>query len=263
MTKDASALTAPLRGGGCIPLLGFGTWQLEGAEAYEGTRAALDIGYRHIDTATGYSNEDRVGAALRDSGIERSEVFVTTKCPPERAGQELKTLDESLSALGVEFVDLWLVHWPPNGQARPATWRQFIEARDSGKARSIGVSNYSIAQVDELIEATGEGPSVNRIPWSPFLYDAGTAAALSDRGVVLEGYSPLKRSNLRDPLLVELAGAYGRTPAQIVLRWHLEHGFVVIPKSARRERIQENFDLGFELAKEDVARLDALKGGGR
>jgi diketogulonate reductase-like aldo/keto reductase len=263
MTKDAHALTAPLPGGGHIPLLGFGTWQLEGTEAYEGTRAALEIGYRHIDTATGYSNEDRVGAALADSGIERDEVFVTTKCPPERAGHELETLDESLAALGVDFVDLWLVHWPPNGQARPTTWRQFISARDAGKARSIGVSNYSITQINELLEATGQCPSVNQIPWSPFLYDAATAAALSERGVVLEGYSPLKRSNLAHPLLGELARAYGKTPAQIVLRWHLEHGFVVIPKSSRRERIQENFELGFELTPEDVARLDTLKGSGR
>ena len=165
--KDAHALTAALPGGGHVPLLGFGTWQLEGTEAYESTRAALEIGYRHIDTATGYSNEDGVGAALRDSGIERGEVFVTTKCPPERAGYELKTLDESLAALGVDFVDLWLVHWPPNGQARPATWRQFISARDAGKARSIGVSNYSIAQIDELVEATGERPSVNQNPVEP------------------------------------------------------------------------------------------------
>jgi diketogulonate reductase-like aldo/keto reductase len=245
-------------------LLGFGTWQLEGAGGYEATRAALDIGYRHIDTATGYANEDRVGAALRDSGIDRSEVFVTTKCPPERAGHERQTLEESLSALGVDFVDLWLVHWPPDGQARPATWRQFIEAREAGKARSIGVSNYSIAQIDELIEATGQSPAVNQIPWSPFLYDPATAAALGERGVVLEGYSPLKRSNLGHPLLGELAHAYGKTPAQIVLRWHLDHGFVVIPKSARRERIQENFDVGgFALTKEDVARLDQVKGGGR
>jgi diketogulonate reductase-like aldo/keto reductase len=216
----------------------------------------------HIDTATGYSNEDRVGAALRDSGIERGEVFVTTKCPPERAGHELRTLDESLRALGVDFVDLWLVHWPPNGQARPATWRAFIEARGAGKARAIGVSNYSIAQIDELIEATGQAPSVNQIPWSPFLYDPGTAGALRDRSVVLEGYSPLKRSSLGHPVLVELARAYRKTPAQIVLRWHLEHGFVVIPKSARRERIEENFDIGFELSKEDVARLDQVKAGG-
>jgi diketogulonate reductase-like aldo/keto reductase len=263
MTKDVNALIAPLRGGGGIPLLGFGTWQLEGAEAYEGTRAALDIGYRHIDTATGYSNEDRVGAALRDSGVERSEVFVTTKCPPERAGQELKTLEESLSALGADFVDLWLVHWPPNGQARPATWRQFIAAREAGKVRSIGVSNYSVAQIDELIEATGQSPAVNQIPWSPFLYDPATAADHDDRGIVLEGYSPLKRSNLGHPLLVELARSYGKTPAQIVLRWHLDHGFVVIPKSARRERIEENFDLGgFQLTEDEVARLDRVKGGG-
>jgi diketogulonate reductase-like aldo/keto reductase len=261
MTKDESALTAPLKSGGRIPLLGFGTWQLEGAEAYEAVRTALDMGYRHIDTATGYSNEDRVGAALRDSGVDRSEVFVTTKCPPERAGQEAKTLEESLRALGVDFIDLWLVHWPPNGQARPATWRQFIAAADDGKARSIGVSNYSVAQVDELIEATGQAPAVNQIPWSPFLYDPATAEAHRARGIVLEGYSPLKRSNLGHPVLVELARSYGKTPAQIVLRWHLEHGFVVIPKSARRERIQENFDVGgFQLAPPDVARIDQLKG---
>ncbi len=261
MNNEPRALTAPLPGGGHIPLLGFGTWQLEGKEAYEATRAALELGYRHIDTATGYANEDRVGAALRDSGIARNEVFVTTKCPPEQAGHELRTLDESLRALDVDFVDLWLVHWPPNGQARPATWRAFIEARDAGKVRAIGVSNYSTAQIDELIEATGQAPAVNQIPWSPFRYDPGTAGALRDRDVVLEGYSPLKGSNLGDPLLVELARAYGKTPAQVVLRWHLDHGFVVIPKSARRERIQENLDIGFELSKPDVARLDHLTGG--
>jgi diketogulonate reductase-like aldo/keto reductase len=232
---------------------------LEGDDAYNGTRTALATGYRHIDTATGYSNEDLVGAALRDSGTDRSEVFITTKCPPERAGQEIRTLDESLKALGVDNVDLWLVHWPPNGQARPATWRQFIAARDSGKARAIGVSNYSIAQIDELIEATGQSPEVNQIPWSPFLYDPATVAAHHQRGVVLEGYSPLRQSDLGHAVLVELSQAYGRTPAQVVLRWHLQHGFVVIPKSARPERIQENFDLGgFELSDQDVARLDAL-----
>ena len=182
---------------------------------------------------------------------------------PSGPGAKWQTLEESLRALGVDFVDLWLVHWPPDGQARPATWRQFISAQEAGKVRSIGVSNYSIGQIDELIEATGHAPSVNQIPWSPFLYDHGTATALHDRGVVLEGYSPLKRSNLGHPLLGELARAYGKTPAQIVLRWHLDHGFVVIPKSARRERIQENFDLGgFQLTEEDLARLDQVKGSG-
>ena len=167
MTKDVNALNAALQGGGCIPLLGFGTWQLEGAEAYQATRTALDIGYRHIDTATAYSNEDRVGAALRDSGVDRGELFITTKCPPERAGDEPRTLEESLSALGVDFVDLWLVHWPPSGQARPSTWRQFIAAVEAGKARSIGVSNYSVAQVDELVEVTGKAPAVNQNPVEP------------------------------------------------------------------------------------------------
>lgn len=242
-----------------MPLLGFGTWQLSGKEAYEMVRAALDVGYRHVDTATAYGNEDKVGAAIRDSGLDRDNVFVTTKCPPENVGRELATLDESLKALGLDYVDLWLVHWPPGGEARPETWQQFVAANEAGKARSIGVSNYSPAQIDELVEATGQVPAVNQIPWSPWLYDSGLASAHRERGVALEGYSPLKRSNLDEPVLRAIARAAGKTPAQVVLKWHLQHGFAVIPKSARRERIQENFDLGdFELSAEDMARLDAL-----
>jgi diketogulonate reductase-like aldo/keto reductase len=261
MTSNVGTETVALQGGGAIPLLGFGTWQLEGDRAYEATRAALEVGYRHIDTATGYSNEERVGAALRDSPIGRDDVFVTTKFPPERAGRETETLEDSLRALDVDYVDLWLVHWPPGGVAGLATWEKFIAAREAGKAKSIGVSNYSIAQIDELVGATGQGPAVNQVPWSPFLYDKALVRALGDRGVVLEGYSPLKRSNLEHPLLRDVARSCSRTAAQVVLRWHLEHGFVVIPKSARRERIEENFDLGgFRLTDEEVALIDALAG---
>lgn len=261
MQRDIGALGTPLAGGGSIPLLGFGTWQLEGQEAYEATLTALRTGYRHIDTATGYGNEERVGAALRDSGVSREEVFVTTKCPPERVGRELETLEESLRALGVGYVDLWLVHWPPNGEARPATWEKFIEAQDAGKVRHIGVSNYSPDQVDELVKATGKAPVVNQIPWSPFVYDGKLAEEHSARDVVLEGYSPLKRSRLADPALVEVARAHGKTPAQAVLRWHIDHHFVVIPKSARPERIEENFDIAdFELSAEELRRLDELAG---
>ncbi len=261
MGNDLGRHALPLRDGSSIPVIGFGTWQLEGDEAYRATLHALETGYRHIDTATGYGNEAQVGAALRDSGVDRADVFITTKCPPENAGRETETIDQSLRLLGLDHVDLWLVHWPPNGEARPETWAQFIAARDAGKTRSIGVSNYSIAQVDELVAATGEAPSVNQIRWSPSLYDPATAAALAERRVLLEGYSPLRRCNLDHPALAEVARARSKAPAQVVLRWHVDKGFVVIPKSAHNDRIEQNFDIGdFELTAEELAQLDAMAG---
>ncbi len=262
MTTRSSTETVRLTNDVSIPLIGFGTWQLQGDEAYNGVRAALECGYRHIDTATGYANEDWVGAAIRDSGVGRENVFITTKCPPDRAsaGQERETLDESVKALGVDFVDLWLVHWPPNGEARPETWKAFGEALEQGKTRAIGVSNYSIAQIDELIAATGLTPALNQIQWNPFAYDASLVAELGDRNVVLEGYSPLKRSDLGNPVLGEIADAHGKTPAQVILRWHVEHGFVVIPRSARRERIEENYAIfDFALTADEVSRIDGLR----
>lgn len=259
MTTRTSQESLTLAEGVSIPLVGFGTWQLEGADAYNGVRAAIEAGYRHIDTATAYGNEEQVGAAVRDSGVGRENVFITTKCPPGNAGREHQTLDASLKALGVGFVDLWLVHWPPNGEARPETWKAFTEALGQGKARSIGVSNYSIAQIDELIAATGTTPALNQIPWSPFRHDRREVTELGSRHVVLEGYSPLKRSDLDNPVLREIAAAHGKTPAQVILRWHVEHGFVVIPRSARRERITENFAIfDFELSADELRRLDGL-----
>jgi diketogulonate reductase-like aldo/keto reductase len=242
-----------------MPLLGFGTWQLRGRAGYEAVRQALTAGYRHLDTATIYRNEAEVGRALRESGIPRADVFVTTKLPPEYAGAERRTLSQSLANLGVEYVDLWLIHWPTSGQARTDIWKQFPPLRDEGLARAVGVSNYSIAQLDELTEATGETPAVNQIPWSPSLYDPDVLAAHRERGVVVEGYSPFKRSDLRDPVLVEIAQRHGVTPAQVVLRWHLQHEIVVIPKSATPARIAENFDVfGFTLTDEEMARINAL-----
>ena len=259
MTASTSQEDVRLSEGVSIPLIGFGTWQLDGDDAYNGVRAALEIGYRHIDTATAYGNEDRVGAAVRDSGVGRENVFITTKCPPGNVGLEAQTLDASLKALGVDFVDLWLVHWPPHGEAKPDTWKAFIEALEQGKTRAIGVSNYSIAQIDELIAATGQAPALNQIPWNPFMFNAGEVGELQSRQVVLEGYSPLKRSDLGDPVLAEIAAAHGKTPAQVILRWHVEHGFVVLPRSRRRERIEENFAIfDFQLTPEDLRRLDAL-----
>jgi diketogulonate reductase-like aldo/keto reductase len=245
--------------GGAMPLLGIGTWQSEGGDAERAVTAALELGYLHVDTATGYGNEAEVGRALAASPVDRDRVFVTTKLPPDHAGRERRTLTESLAALGTDHLDLWLVHWPPHKQATPATWEQFIAARDEGLVRSIGVSNYSIAQIDELIAATGEAPAINQIPWSPGDYDADLLAAHAERGVRVEGYSPFKRTDLDDPVLTEIAAAHGVSTRQVVLRWHVDHGIVVIPKSVHRDRIEQNLAaLTFTLSAEELARIDEL-----
>lgn len=246
-------------GGYPIPLLGLGTWQSEGDEAYRAVRHALDVGYRHIDTATGYGNEDQVGRGIADSGVDREQVFVTTKLPPEAAGSERETLEKSLNLLGTEYVDLWLVHWPPNKQATPSTWQAFRDLRDEGLVRAIGVSNYSIEQIDELVRATDEAPAINQIPWSPSDFDADLVSAHTQRDVALEGYSPFKRTDTDSSVLTEIAEAHGVSVQQVVLRWHLRHRVVAIPKSTNPERIEHNFDvMGFNLSDEEVARIDSL-----
>jgi 2,5-diketo-D-gluconate reductase A len=242
-----------------MPMVGFGTWQISGRRAYESVRYALEVGYRHIDTATMYRNEQEVGQAIRDSGLDRDAVFVTTKLPPGNASRVRATLAESLRALDTEYVDLWLIHWPPRRGASVPLWREFLAVRDEGLARSVGVSNYGIAQIDELIAATGQRPTVNQIPWSPSRYDPALLAAHADRGVAVEGYSPLKGTRLGDPVLAEIAARHHVTPAQVVLRWHLEHGITVIPKSSHPDRIKSNFDLfSFSLTPDEVSRLDHL-----
>lgn len=250
--------TVTLTGDVAMPLLGFGTWRLRVRQAYEAVRFALEVGYRHIDTATMYSNEAEIGRAMRDSGVDRREIFVTTKLPSGNVGRERETIDASLRALGMDYVDLWLVHWPPRGSARPETWQEMVAARERGLARAVGVSNYSIAQIDELAAAAGV-PAVNQIPWNPRRHNPGLLAAHRERGVVVEGYSPLKGSDLRDRVLTEIASRHGVTAAQVVLRWHVEHGIVVIPKSADRGRIVENSEIfGFSLDRDEIARIDGL-----
>jgi diketogulonate reductase-like aldo/keto reductase len=253
--------SVPLPGGAAMPLLGFGTWQIHGDAAYQAVRDALAAGYRHIDTATMYGNEAEVGRALRDSGVPRDEVFVTTKLPPDRAGQASATLEASLAALGVDAVDLWLIHWPPRRDST-GLWKQFIAARAAGRARAIGVSNYGIAEIDELIDATGEKPAVNQIRFGPSLYDPKLVAQHTERGVVVEGYSPFKTTDLHDPVLTRIATSHGVDPARVVLRWHLQHEIVVIPKSKTPERITTNAALdGFTLTPDEMAEVDALGGG--
>ena len=259
MTTAPEIPSAMLPGEVSMPLLGFGTWRLRGSAGYEAILAALQVGYRHLDTATMYGNEAEVGHALRDSGLDRGEVFITTKLPPGKAGQERKTLCASLRALGTRPVDLWLVHWPPPARALAPVWREFLALREEGLTRAVGVSNYSIAQIDTLIKATGVAPAVNQIPWSPAQYDEAVLEESRERGVTLEGYSPLKGTDLGHPVLTGIAEKHEVTPAQVVLRWHLEHGIAVIPKSERPERIAANFDvLSFSLDPDEVARIDRL-----
>lgn len=242
-----------------MPLLGFGTWTLRGELAVPAVRTALECGYRHVDTATMYRNESDVGRALRESGVPRDRVFLTTKCPPSMAGRELATLEASLARLGVDQVDLWLVHSPVRQGSTVDTWRAFVEARDRGWARDIGVSNFDAALVDEVGEATGVVPAVNQIEWSPLLYRPSVVQAHRTRGVVLEGYSGLRGGILDREVVTGIAADLDRTPAQVVLRWHLQHGVVVIPRSAQRDRIRSNADLdGFELSPEQMDALDAL-----
>jgi len=251
--------TVKLAGGVLMPRVGLGTWQLRGRQAYDAIRYALDAGYRHIDTATMYANEAEVGRAVRDSGLPRAEVFITTKLPSERAARARQTLEASLDALGVDAVDLWLIHWPTAARDLVPTWEALLAARADGLARSVGVSNFSIDQIDQITAATGQAPEVNQVPWSPFEHNPAILDQHRQRGVVLEGYSPLKRSDLRSPVLASIAQAHGVTPAQVVLRWHLQHDIVVIPKSARPERIDENFQLfGFELTDAEMSTIDGL-----
>jgi 2,5-diketo-D-gluconate reductase A len=251
--------TVTLTNGAPMPLLGFGTWQIKGEDAVRATTAALGAGYRHLDTATVYGNEGEVGKALADSGVRRDEVFVTTKCPPDRAGHEIETLRQSLELLQTDHVDLWLIHWPGEGSVNVDMWRAFVEARELGLTREIGVSNFDAALIDEVADATGARPAVNQIEWSPLLFDGATLTEHRERGVVVEGYSALRGGTLEHPMIVDIAEKAGRTPAQVIIRWHLQHRVVVIPKSVNADRIRSNADVeGFALSDDDMAAIDAL-----
>lgn len=253
--------TLALDGGAHIPLLGFGTWQIKGDDAVRATSAALEAGYRHLDTATVYGNEAEVGKALAESGVARDEVFVTTKCPPDNAGKELDTLRRSLDLLQLDHVDLWLIHWPGSGSVNADMWGAFVEARAAGLARAIGVSNFDADLLDEVTEATEVAPAINQIRWSPLLFDASVLGEHRARGVAVEGYSALRGGTLEHPTITAIADRVGRTPAQVIIRWHLQHEVVVIPKSVNAERIRSNADVaGFSLSDEDMAALDALGG---
>ena len=258
----------PLTGDVSIPQLGFGVFRVPPEKTVEVTMNALQVGYRHIDTAAGYGNESGVGEAVRRTGLDRDNVFITTKCFNDAHGfrPAKEALAASLGNLGLEYVDLYLIHWPvPARDLYVDTWRALIELREAGLARAIGVSNFQPAHLDRLVAETGVTPSINQVELHPLFTQLPLRDAHHDLGIVTEAWSPLARGQvLRHPEVEEIAAAYDRTPSQVVLRWHLEHGNVAIPKSNKLSRMRDNFHvLGFELAPEDVRRLDALDTGRR
>jgi diketogulonate reductase-like aldo/keto reductase len=256
MTTDTGARA--LADGNEIPLLGFGVWQVpEGKECYDAVRAALEIGYRHIDTAQAYGNEESVGRAVRDSGLAREDVFITTKFHPGTKDAEAEA-QRSLERLGVESVDLYIIHWPQGGPTW--AWDGMQRARERGYARSIGVSNFSVAELDELLAVADTPPAVNQVQFSPFAFRRRLLEACEERQIVLEAYSPLGTGrHLDDAAVGEIAARLGRTPAQVLVRWCVQRDLVVLPKSTHRERIEENAQVfDFSLSDEDMAALDAL-----
>ena len=255
----------PLASGAAIPQVGLGVWQsAQGAPTRNAVLAALELGYRHVDTARVYRNEADVGAAVRASGVPREQVFVTTKLWNDDQGYDraLRALDGSLARLGLDYVDLYLIHWPVPGRRRES-WRALERAFADGKARAIGVSNYMVRHLREVLGEAKVTPHVNQIELTPFLQRREAVALCREHGIVVEAYSPLTRGQrLGDPRLVAIASALGRSPAQVLLRWGIQHGHVVLPKSIRRERIAENAALfDFTLDPTAMAALDALDEG--
>jgi len=241
-----------------MPLLGLGVWQVpKGAESENAVRWALELGYRHIDTAQAYGNEKSVGRALRDSGVAREEVFVTTKFYPGKRDPEAEA-EHSLRRLGLDQVDLYIVHWPQGGPTW--AWPGMERAHERGYARSIGVSNYNVGELEEVLAAASSPPVINQVQFSPFKFRRKLLEACERHDVALEAYSPLGTGrHLSDRTVAEIAQRNGCTPAQVLLRWCLERDLVVIPKSTYRERIEENAQIfDFELSDQDVAALDAL-----
>jgi 2,5-diketo-D-gluconate reductase A len=256
-----------LNDGNSIPQLGLGTYPLTDDEVPGVIVTAIDAGYRHIDTAAAYKNEAGVGEGIRRSGIARDELFVTTKLDnPKQAGDDpLRAAEESLGRLGLDYVDLYLIHWPiPAEDNYVSAWRQLIRLREEGLVRSIGVSNFRPAHLDRLRAETGINPAVNQIQVNPVVSHPGVRAYNAEHGIVTESWGPLGSGNelLGDERLAAIAHKHERTVGQIVLRWHLELGLVVIPKSANPERIRQNAALfDFALDAEDMQAIAALDQG--
>ncbi|MCX6651604.1 MAG: aldo/keto reductase [Methanomassiliicoccales archaeon] len=247
-----------------MPALGLGTYKLVGKEAYAPVRAALNYGYRHIDTASFYENEEEIGRAVRDSGLLREEVFITSKVWNTEQGydQTIAAFDRTLDRLGMDHLDLYLVHWPVTGK-RLDTYRALEHLYREGRVRAIGVSNFNIHHLEELYAACQVMPAVNQVEMSPFLYQKELLQHCQTRDVLVTAFSPLVRGTvLNDPTLLEIGKAHRKSPAQVILRWCLQRGMAVIPRSSNADRIRENSQIfKFSLSKEDMIRLDFLHSG--
>jgi 2,5-diketo-D-gluconate reductase A len=251
-----------------IPQLGFGVFQVPPAETAEVLLRALTAGYRHIDTAAAYRNEAAVGQAIHASGLQRSEVFVTTKCFNDDHGYEQakRALHASLERLEMDHVDLYLIHWPvPSHDKYVETWKAFIDMRADGLVRSIGVSNFQPAHLERIISETGETPAINQIELHPYFQQRGLRHEHRQLGIVTEAWSPLAQGKvLDDPVICEIAQSHAKTPGQVVIRWHLQIGNVVIPKSVTPVRIEQNFNVfDFELSAAELEAIDMLDAGDR
>ena len=262
-----SELNAPFSGGPTLndgvtmPWLGLGVYQTkDGEEVIHAVKTAVELGYRSIDTAAGYNNEEGVGQAIRECGVARDELFITTKVRNPDQGYEstLKAFEVSRRKLGLDYIDLYLIHWPVAGKYRE-TWKALIHLQKEGLIKSIGVSNFQIHHLKDIIEDTSVVPVVNQVEFHPLLTQRELLKYANEQGIQLEAWSPLMQGNLDLPLLKELAGKYDKTPAQIVLRWDLQQGVITIPKSVHADRIRENagfFD--FTLSDEDVKAIEDL-----
>jgi len=255
--------TVKLLSGFEMPLVGLGVYQ--NADCYPACVAALKHGYRHIDTAQMYRNEAEVGRAVKDSGIPREELFITTKVIQNSHGYDstLKVVDESLSKLGLSYIDLYLIHSPLSGKERRLeTYRALLAKRDAGAIRSVGVSNYGVHHLEEIHEAGLETPAVNQIELHPLCQQKDIVAYCREREIVVQAYCPLIRGNFSAPALQEVSSRVGKDPAQVLVRWSLQRGFVPLPKSSNPQRVQSNADVfDFALSDEDLAKLDALDKG--
>jgi diketogulonate reductase-like aldo/keto reductase len=268
MSSSLQIPTIQLPGEVAIPQFGLGVFQVPPEQTVENVTHAIEAGYRHIDTAAAYQNEAQVGQAVRASGLDRSEFFITTKVFNDRHGYDEATaaLKESLGRLEMEHVDLVLIHWPVPSQDRYVdTWRALIDAQKAGLARAIGVSNFQPDHLRRIVDETGVTPAVNQVELHPYLQQPGLRREHADRGIVTEAWSPLAQGAvLDDPAITGIAEAHGKTPGQVVLRWHIQLGNVVFPKSVTVARIQQNIDIfDFELTGEQMAAIEALDRGER
>ena len=269
MTTSTSQIpNIALNDGVEIPQLGFGVFQVPPEDTAETVTRAFETGYRHIDTAAAYRNEAQVGEAFRASGLDRDEVFITTKCFNDDHGYEAakQAFRKSLDRLEMEYVDLYLIHWPvPSKDLYVDTWRAFVDLKNDGLIRSIGVSNFQPDHLDRIIEATGVTPSVNQIELHPRLQQPGLQRKHQELGIVTEAWSPLAQGQvLDDPVIEGIADAHGKTAGQVVLRWHIQLGNIVFPKSVTPERIRENSEIfDFELTDDQMAEIERLDRGER